>query len=249
MILFYDQSTQVAQVNWRQLTLPLFTVQADNTFQSFYPSPVNVTAFHCLQAVVAGKNTINYIYLWGHSGAGCSHLLQACCYEARAQGLKAAYILLSHYHKHYTPYDLQTLASDYQFVCLDALDCIVGKPAWEKALFHTYNDFVTYNIPFVIAAHAVPQQLAFQLPDLVSRLNSGLLFQIHLLNDEAKLAALQLRAKLRGFSLPRPVGLFLLARLSRHPTRLFAVLDQLDESTLAHHRRLTIPFVKTVLTI
>jgi len=64
---------------------------------------------------------------------------------------------------------------------------------------------------------------------------------------EEQLAALQLRAQLRGCELPEETGQFLLRRLPRNMTALCNFLDELDEASLVAQRRLTVPFVKAVM--
>jgi DnaA family protein len=97
------------------------------------------------------------------------------------------------------------------------------------------------------AANVVPTALGLQLPDLLSRLMNGVILQIQTLTDAEKLAALQLRANMRGFELPLEVGQFLLQRWPRNLSVLFAALEKLDHLSLVEQRRLTIPFVKQAL--
>ncbi len=59
--------------------------------------------------------------------------------------------------------------------------------------------------------------------------------------------ALQRRAQWRGFSLPDDTADYLLARVGRDTGSLFRLLDRLDRAALAAQRRLTIPFVRSVL--
>jgi hypothetical protein len=67
------------------------------------------------------------------------------------------------------------------------------------------------------------------------------------LDDADKLQALHLRGQARGFELPDDVGGYLLLRLPRDMHALFAVLDRLDYASLAAQRRLTVPFIKSIL--
>ena len=78
-------------------------------------------------------------------------------------------------------------------------------------------------------------------------LQSGLLFQLFELSDEDKLAALQLRARQRGFDLPVAVGEFILLRAERELSALMQILEELDRSSLQQQRKLTIPLVKSTL--
>ena len=91
------------------------------------------------------------------------------------------------------------------------------------------------------------QQLPIVLPDLLSRLQSGLLYQLVELDDEDKLLALQLRAKKRGLDLPDSVGEFILLRAERNLSTLMQILDELDHRSLQQQRKLTVPLVKETL--
>jgi DnaA family protein len=87
------------------------------------------------------------------------------------------------------------------------------------------------------------------VPDLISRLTWGMVFQLQPLSDEEKLQVLIMRADCRGMTLSEEVGKFILNHCPRHMSTLFAALDALDKVSLAVQRKLTIPFVKTVLQI
>lgn len=91
------------------------------------------------------------------------------------------------------------------------------------------------------------QQLPILLPDLLSRLQSGLLYQLVELDDEDKLLALQLRAKKRGLDMPDSVGEFILLRAERNLSTLMQILDELDHRSLQQQRKLTVPLVKETL--
>jgi DnaA family protein len=67
------------------------------------------------------------------------------------------------------------------------------------------------------------------------------------LEEPEQIAALQLRAQLRGLELPDETAQFMLRRLPRDMAHLYDFLDQLDQASLIAQRRLTVPFVKEVL--
>ena len=89
--------------------------------------------------------------------------------------------------------------------------------------------------------------MPIRLPDLRSRLSGGLVIQLHELQDDDKIKTLKLHALKRGFELPTSVGQFLLNRSSRNMHDLNTLLNRLDEASLIAQRKITIPFVKTVL--
>jgi len=185
------------------------------------------------------------IYLWGRNGTGKSHLLQAVCHRLSKHGLRSTYLPLS------TGDDLSpAILEGLEYlaaVCIDDIDTIAKSNEWETALFHFYNRIKETGNVLITAATCAPTALPLALPDLCSRLSAGLVWQLTGLNDEEKIAALQMRAKQRGLELNDDVGRFLIRHCPRDMTTLFTLLDRLDSASLAAQRRLTIPFVKEVI--
>ena len=73
------------------------------------------------------------------------------------------------------------------------------------------------------------------------------IFQLRELDDEQQLQALQQRASLRGFELPRETGMYLQRHLPRDMHSMTNVLDRLDDAALEAQRRITVPFIREVL--
>ena len=70
--------------------LPLqFEFRANQTFEDFFPSTNNEVINH-LQKACSGLGE-RQIFLWGPSGLGKSHLLQACCHKAQSLNLSSFY--------------------------------------------------------------------------------------------------------------------------------------------------------------
>ncbi len=185
-----------------------------------------------------------FIFLWG--GSGLTHLLQAACHRASADGLSVQYLPIKDL-LNYDPESLFEGLEEMDLVCIDDVQSIAGKANWEAAMFALFNQLRDRNVGLLMAAKASPKELGILLPDLQSRLNWGLTLQVQTLSDDEKLQALQLRAKARGLELSDEVGQFILHRAPREMSELFASLNRLDEASLAEQRRLTIPFVKQVL--
>lgn len=224
------------------IQLPLGIALSDGaTFASYYPGP-NAEVLAQLQHTL--EHGSDPVYLWGKAGVGKSHLLQAACRRAGEAGQPAAYVPLGQADLRPEILDgLEGLA----LVAVDDLDARAGDETWEIALFHLYNRLRQAHTPLLMSADAPPQDLGLRLPDLASRLSWGLVFQLKNLGDEDRLAALQHRAHGRGLTLTPEVGWFLLRRYPRDMAALFSLLDRLDAASLAAQRRLTVPFVKSVL--
>jgi DnaA family protein len=227
-----------------QLTLGV-GLKDEATFANYYPGH-NGPLIQELKKTASGKGE-RVIYFCGAGGEGCTHLLQACCHEANQNKLTAVYIPLASLID-FSPDIFEGLES-LKLVCIDDLHLIAGRPAWEEAFFHVYNRIHDAGGSLVVTANVMPKSLGVALPDVVSRLSWGVVFQLQSLNDKEKLAVLTMRAERRGMILSDEVGKFILNHCPRHMSTLFAALEALDKMTLAAQRKLTIPFVKTVLQI
>lgn len=183
------------------------------------------------------------LYIWGKSGTGKSHLLQACCH---ALGNDSMYLPLKLLKK-LDPQIIEDLENK-SLVAIDDISAIAMNSNWEEAIFHLYNrirDSEQHSL--IITDTLPPVNSTIKLADLKSRLSASLIIQINELNDTDKIKTLCAHAKKRGIHLSLTVGNFLLNRCTRNMIDLHHILDKLDEASLREKRRLTVPFVKEVL--
>lgn len=231
-------SSQFAQIKQLPLNLAL---DKRATLESFYPGG-NETVPEQIRLI--GTRPV-WLYLWGVTGSGKSHLLHAACHRASANGARACLLPLAQ-HTDMASALLDNLEA-LDLVCLDDIQAIVGDNDWETALFHLLNRLREQGASVIIAARERPANLSFSLPDLRSRLGWGTLVKIQPLDDEDKIQALQMRTRLRGFDLPRESALYLMRRVARDTKTLMQLLDNLDAASLQAQRKLTIPFLREVL--
>lgn len=185
------------------------------------------------------------VFIHGTAGVGKSHLLQSICAAAGVRESTSAYL------------PLQQLAAlgpevfagcgELGYVCVDDVDQIAGNHDWERALFGLHQRLEERGGRLIVAAAVTPTLLPIGLKDLASRLAGGLVLTLQSLDDAEQIAALQLRAHLRGFELPDDTAQLLMRRLPRDMNSLCAFLDELDQASLIAQRRLTVPFVREIL--
>jgi DnaA family protein len=211
-------------------------------FASFLPGR-NVQVIEHLRQLSAGAPA-GTVWLCGPHGAGKTHLLQAVSAQASAQA-QTAYIPL----RELARLGVGVLDGLRQLdcLCLDDLDEVVGRLEWERALFGVLQGVEEGGGRLVATAQTPPALLAWALPDLGSRFSASAVFQLRVLDEVEQQAALQLRARLRGFELPEETCRWLQRRYPRDMARLYELLDTLDEAALVAQRRLTVPFIREVL--
>ena len=224
--------------------LPLgLQLKASARFSNFVAGPNAELIGQLRQAARAPGET--FFFCWGSAGSGRTHLLQACCHQAASDGRTVAYVSLRD-TVGLSPALLEGW-EQFDLVCVDDVDAVAGDPDWEEALFHLYNRMRESGSTLIVSASAAPAQLRIGLPDLLSRLGWGAVYQLKALDDTQRMQALQLRARQRGCEMPDETASYLLRRLPRDMPALFDLLDHLDQASLAAQRKLTVPFVKSVL--
>jgi DnaA-homolog protein len=219
----------------KQLALGV-RLRAGAVFESFWPG-LNGEAV----AAVRAPGTLP-LWLWGASGSGKTHLLQAAC---AAAGEAAAYFPLA--RPLALPPEALAGFERTRLLCIDDVDAVAGDPAWERALFQLFNEAAELHTRLIFAAAGPPRQSNWCLEDWRSRAAACIVYQLRELDDDGRIEALRLRAAQRGLQLPYETSEYLLKRMPRDLRSLFEILDQLDEASLEARRRLTIPFIRDAL--
>lgn len=229
-------------MNHPQLPLAL-TLRDSARFDGYFPGE-NREVVRALELAAEGRGE-SLIYIAGAAGTGKTHLLQAACHHAGLHEHSATYLPLRELLD-LSPAIFEGL-DQFDLVCLDDIDAIAGRPDWEDGVFDLFNRVRDAGNTLLVAAGKRLREAGFALPDLGSRLGWGVTYVLRLLDEDTVGAALSYRAHQRGLELPEDTARYLLRRFPRDLVSLFDLLDRLDRAALIAQRRLTIPFVKSVL--
>lgn len=214
----------------------------DQRFDTFVRAPAGALAqLHAL----ATTRDADWLFSSGHAGAGKTHLALASCAAAEHAGRRAAYLPLK-----MAPGRLRAALEALEgadVVALDGLEAIAGHRDDEIALFDFHNRARIAGTGLLYTAREHPDELALALPDLRSRLSQCARIVLSPLDDEARAEVLRQRAQRRGLSLDETAIDWLLRRVDRDLAGLTALLDRLDQASLAAQRRITVPFLRQVL--
>jgi DnaA family protein len=150
--------------------------------------------------------------------------------------------------KDFTPDILDNL-DQFDLVAIDDIENVIGDFSWEEQLLILYEELIHTKSRILISSSDTPQGLSFKLPDLASRFSLGLVDRLKPMNEEQMIEAISLHAKVRGFNLPQDVAKYLISRVPRDVSVLVDIIKLLDYESLSKQRKLTIPFIKTVLDI
>jgi DnaA-homolog protein len=223
--------------------LPLGVRVPDRAVFASFLAGANAQAVEHLRSLAQGA-AAGSAWICGPSGAGKSHLLQAACTLASGHG-RAGYVPFRELGSLGTG-ALEGL-NELDCICLDDLDTVIGDNAWERALFALHREVEERGGRLIAAASTPPALAPWTLGDLGSRWAASAVFQLRPLEEHELIHALQLRAQVRGLELPDDTARWLQRRFPRDMRTLYELLDTLDEAALVARRRLTVPFIRSVL--
>lgn len=216
----------------RQIPLAI-GVEAPRSFETFVAG-ANAPAIVHLLALASQAAPV---YLWGGSGTGKTHLLEALVHRFDAQGLRAGWFSAADA----PPWPFEDAWSLVVIDSADALDA-----AQQHAAFSVFVEATTRGVPLVAAGRVPPVDLPLR-EDLRTRLGWGHVFAIQPLGEAEARATLRRVADQRGIFLSDDVMDYLLTRFARDLKHLVAQLDRLDAFSLATKRHITVPLLKQML--
>lgn len=188
------------------------------------------------------KEDFQQLYIWGKSGVGKSHLLMALATQYSEQNKPFCYLPLKQYQE-FQPEILQGL-NQLDLICLDDIDVIFGNEQWELAIFHLYNQ---YPNKLLISSSIAVSNEHILVPDLASRMQWGLTFELKTLQDDDLIRLLKQYAMRQAMPVADVVYKYLINHYSRNTIQLIEFIKLLSNYSLEQKKKVSIKLVKELL--
>ncbi|WP_374644985.1 chromosomal replication initiator protein DnaA [Tabrizicola sp.] len=214
------------------------------TFDSFVVGKPNELAHAAARRVAeGGPVTFNPLFLYGGVGLGKTHLMHAIAHElqTRRPDLRVLYLSAEQFMYRFVQalrerqvMDFKELFRSVDVLMVDDVQFIAGKDSTQEEFFHTFNALVDQNKQIVISADRAPGEIKDLEERIKSRLQCGLVVDLHPTDYELRLGILQqkvdfYRSQYRGLVIADGVLEFLAHRITTNVrvlegalTRLFA---------------------------
>ncbi|MDD9976315.1 MAG: chromosomal replication initiator protein DnaA [Boseongicola sp.] len=171
------------------------------TFDTFVVGKPNELAHAAARRVSeGGPVTFNPLFLYGGVGLGKTHLMHAIAWELqnRDPRLNVFYLSAEQFMYRFVQAlrDKDMIAFKQLFRSVDVLmiddvQFIAGKDATQEEFFHTFNALVDQNKQIIVSSDRAPTEISGIEDRIVSRLQSGLVVDLHPTNYELRLGILQ----------------------------------------------------------
>lgn len=185
--------------------LPGATLDARFTFDSFVVGKPNELAHAAARRVAeGGPVTFNPLFLYGGVGLGKTHLMHAIAHElqARQPELRVLYLSAEQFMYRFVQalrdkqiMDFKEIFRSVDVLMVDDVQFIAGKDSTQEEFFHTFNALVDQNKQIVISADRAPGEIKDLEDRIKSRLQCGLVVDLHPTDYELRLGILQQKAE------------------------------------------------------
>ncbi|MFP4326928.1 MAG: chromosomal replication initiator protein DnaA [Paracoccaceae bacterium] len=213
-------------------------------FETFVVGKPNELAHAAARRVAeGGPVTFNPLFLYGGVGLGKTHLMHAISWELkdRSPQLNVLYLSAEQFMYRFIQalrdrrmMDFKELFRSVDVLMVDDVQFIAGKDSTQEEFFHTFNALVDQNKQIIISADRAPGEIKDLEDRIKSRLQCGLVVDLHPTDYELRLGILQSKVELNRAQYPdlelqQGVLEFLALRISTNVrvlegalTRLFA---------------------------
>jgi chromosomal replication initiator protein len=208
------------------------------TFDAFIVGSSNRMAHAVAQSVAERPGTAyNPLFIYGGSGLGKTHLLQAIGQVVQASGKRALYVTSEVFTNEMigairtqTTEEFRAKYRTIDVLLLDDVHFIGGKEQTQEEFFHTFNALHTANRQIVLTSDRPPQAISTLEDRLRSRFGWGMIADIQPPNLETRIAILMTKAASLGQRVPDDV----LALIAQRAHKNIRDLEGALTKVLAH---------------
>lgn len=251
-----------ATPNPNELPLQNFYVSKDDnlnpryTFDTFVIGPFNELAYAATQAIIKRTAVYNPLFVYGSTGHGKTHLIQAVGNHIKANNPnKKIYYLTSEKFAVDLMSSIQTGTANqfkekyrkYDLLIVDDIQFFAGKQKTEEEFFHLFNSFYDNNKQIIFSSDKHPNFITGLEDRLKSRLNSGMIVEIPSPDLESRIQIFKIKASMMNFSLSPEITEYLASSVEGNIRELEGVLNSIICQSKLKNRDLTINEIKDLI--
>lgn len=198
-------SVQTSAPTTPKNALPSAPLDERFTFDRFVVGKPNELAHAAARRVAeGGPVTFNPLFLYGGVGLGKTHLMHAISWELKksSPSLNVVYLSAEQFMYRFVQalrerkmMDFKSLFRSVDVLMVDDVQFIAGKDSTQEEFFHTFNTLVDQNKQIIISGDRAPGEIKDMEERIRSRLQSGLVVDLHPTDYELRLGILQAKVE------------------------------------------------------
>lgn len=228
------------------------------TFENYYTSDSNKVARITGEAVAAspGHNPFNPMFVYGESGVGKTHLIQAIGIKIKEQNPRARVLYLSAnlFQQQYTTAvvhnQLNNFINFYQSIdvlLMDDIQEFAGKIQTQNTFFHIFNHLHLNGKQLVLTCDRPPVELEGIVPRLLTRFKWGLQVEVERPDYSLRRDILHNKIERDGLVISEEIVDYIARNVTDNVRDLEGTIVSLMAHAMAFNREVTLELAEQVL--
>ena len=209
-------------------------------------------------AVNPGNNPFNPLYIYGDSGLGKTHIVQAIGHEVRQRHpeLQVLYVSMNKFQAQFqTAYkngEIPDFIHFYQMIdvlIIDDIQELTGKTGTQNAFFNIFNHLQLAGKQLILTSDKPPVELKDIEQRLLTRFKWGLSAQLNTPDYDTKLKIIRVKAQKFGAQISDDVVAYLADNISANVREIEGALSSLVANASFLGRKITTSLAKEILKV
>lgn len=226
------------------------------TFETFIIGPFNEVAYSASQAVIKKPGSFNPLFIYGSTGIGKTHLIQATgnALIEKNPGLNIYYTSSEKFLMDY----VQALQSNrinqfkekyrtYDGLIMDDIQFFSGKDKVQEELFHLFNILHEKNKQIIFSSDKHPNYIIGLEDRLKSRFSAGMIIDIARPEYESRIAILKAKLSQNNFNLSEESLDYIASHVEGNIRELEGIINTLIMQMEMRKRELNIQEIKLLI--
>ena len=229
-----------------------------HTFDNFVVGPENEFAVAAAKSILKSKGAspANPLFIYGGTGLGKTHILQAVAHQAAEENPDAIIEYLS--CEEFLNLYLESLNTKMHarfrnrfrkadYLLIDDIHFIAKKTSLQEEFFNTFNNLYNADKKILLTSDRRPSEINHLEDRLVSRFDSGLTVDIQPLGVETRMAILQKKQEEHLIKIDNNILFFIADKITSNVRRLEGALTRLLTFLSLKGGKLTIDDTERIL--
>ncbi len=228
------------------------------TFENYCSSMSNKLAVSIGQTIADHPEvkTYNPLFVFGSTGVGKTHLLQAIGIKLKEQypRMRVLYVTARVFESQYTTAVTQKKINDFinfyqsiDVLLLDDIQEFAGKPGTQNTFFHIFNHLHQHQRQLVMSSDCRPSDLDGMVPRLISRFKWGMTVELEKPDLELRRRFLAMKAAQDGLDISDEVLDYIATNVTESVRELEGVMVALLAHATMLGQDITIDLARTVI--
>ncbi len=226
------------------------------TFKTFVVGPFNELAYAASQAILKRTATYNPLFIFGSTGHGKTHLIQAIGNQFKEDdpSKKIFYMTSERFVNDYlnslNSGEINTFKEKYKkydVLIIDDIQFISSKTKTQEEFFHLFNSFHDSGKQLIFSSDKHPNFITDIEDRIKSRFNAGMILEIQKPDFESRIQIFRKKASLMNLALSNETVEFLASFVEGNIRELEGVLNLILCQTHLKNKELNISEIKDLL--